>query len=109
MSHRPANATAPLVTAAAIAAAKACTVPFKPPFRGGPALQPDRTFTFTVPGAFASALKSAVDELSERIGQRLEGPSAYDTEQALTHAAAAVGSLRAAVNVQVKTGSRHYA
>ena len=108
MSHRPANATTPVATPEAVERTKARSVPFKPPFRGGPALQPDRTFTFTVPGAFASALKSAVDELSERIGQRLEGPSAYDTEQALTHAAAAVGQLRAAINAQVKAGSRHY-
>ena len=84
------------------------TKEFKPPFRQKPEQKPALTFTFTVPHEFGSALKSAVDEISETIGGRLEGPHAFAKEGALTKAAAAVAALRASVNQQVKFGSADY-
>lgn len=98
----------PVITPEHVMATKRQTVPFRPPFRSKPELKPARTFTFTVDDVFCTALKSAVDELSELIGEKLEGKQAYDTEQAWTHAAIAVGALRAAVNAQVKCGAKHY-
>jgi len=82
---------------------------FKPPFRQKPAAKEAVTFTFTVPFEHCSALRSAIDEISNEVGGRLEGPHAYDKEQALTHAAAALGALRAEVNAKVPAGSKHYA
>jgi hypothetical protein len=81
---------------------------FKPPFRQKPESKPALVFTFTIPNEFGPALKSAVDEISETIGARLEGPHAYEKEGALTHAAAAIAALRASVNQQVKRGSAAY-
>lgn len=98
----------PNITPAQVAATKAQQVPFKPPFRSKPEPKPPRVFTFSVPDQFCTALKSAVDDLSEQIGAKLEGPKPYDTEQALTHAAIGVGALRAAVNAQVKAGAKDY-
>jgi hypothetical protein len=98
----------PNITPEQIAATQRQTVPFKPPFRSKPEPKPPRVFTFAVPDMFCTAFKSAVDDLSDQIGAKLEGPKPYDTEQALTHAAIAVAALRAAVNAQVKAGAKDY-
>ena len=85
------------------------TTAFKPPFRQKPAAKEALTFTFTVPFEHCGALRSAVDEISTIVGGRLEGIHAYDKEAALTHAAAALGALRACVNAKVGVGAKHYA
>lgn len=82
---------------------------FKPPFRQKPPAKEAITFCFTVAFEHCSALRSAIDEISGEIGGRLEGPHAYDKEAALTHAAAALGSLRAEVNSKVLSGNKNYA
>jgi hypothetical protein len=98
----------PTITPEQVARTRAQTRPFTPPFRSKPVPKPPRTFTFTVDDEFCSALKSAVDDISEQIGRKLEGPKAYDTERALTHAAVAVARLRAAVNAQGTVGAKDY-
>ena len=106
---RTMNADVPRATSEAVARTKAQTVPFAPPFRSKPAVKEPITFTFTVPYEHCAALRSAIDEISNEVGGRLEGPHAYDTEQALTHAACALGALRAEVFRKVPAGSKHYA
>lgn len=57
-------------------------------------------FTKTVveiPAAHGPALRSALDELKSSIGGKLEKPSTYAREAALTRASNAVGKLFAAV------------
>jgi hypothetical protein len=81
---------------------------FKPPFRQKPAQKEAITITFTIAHEFGPALKSAVDEISDIVGSRLEGPHSFAKEGALTNAAAAVGALRAAVNEKVKYASVDY-
>lgn len=63
---------------------------------------------FFVAPHLAPALKSAVDEISNLIGTRLEGPSKFAKEDALTRAAIALGLLRAAITEQVPRGDRDY-
>ena len=65
-------------------------------------------FTFRVPVEIAPALRSAVEEISYIVGQRLEGSYSFAREQALTDAAEALGALRAAVNKQVPREDHHY-
>jgi hypothetical protein len=98
----------PILTPEQVEATKRQQVPFKPPFRSKPEPKPPRIFTFSVPDPFCTAFKSAVDDLSDRIGAKLDGPKPYDTERALTHAAIGVAALRAAVNAQVKAGAKDY-
>lgn len=66
------------------------------------------TFTFVVDAAHGPALKSIVDEMSTRVGTRLEMPHRYAKEAALTYAAIALGRLRAAVSTIVLDGDPDY-
>lgn len=65
--------------------------------------------SFEVREEHAPALRSAVEEISNEIGGRLEGPHAFAKEEALTNAAIALGALRAAVNAKVPAGDPYYA
>jgi hypothetical protein len=67
------------------------------------------TITFSVPDEAAPALRSAVEEISNEVGGRLEGSHRYDKEEALTRAAVALGKLRAAVNRAIPEGDQNYA
>lgn len=57
-----------------------------------------------IPSVFGPALRSAIEDLSNEIGGRLEGIHVYQQEDALTEAAAALGPLRAGVNRVVPEG-----
>lgn len=57
----------------------------------------------------APALRSAIDEISQELGGRLEGPHSFNRESALTDAAIAIGALRRAVFALVPAGHPHYA
>lgn len=63
---------------------------------------------FDIHRADAPALRSAIDEISNEVGGRLEGPHSFATEQALTNAARALGCFRAAVNALVNAGDPDY-
>lgn len=65
--------------------------------------------TIRIPDSHGPAFKSAVDEMSDTLGTRLESQHRFDKEEALTHAAASFGVLRAAVSEQVAEGNRYYA
>jgi hypothetical protein len=64
--------------------------------------------SFSVPVEVAPALRSAVEEISHTVGQRLEGSYSFAREQALTDAAEGLGALRAAVNSKVPKEDSHY-
>lgn len=65
--------------------------------------------TFSVSTEHAPALKSAIDEISNVVGGRLEGAHSFAKEQALTDAAVALGSLRHAIAEKVPKGDAFYA
>jgi hypothetical protein len=64
---------------------------------------------FEVSSEHAPALRSAIEEISNIVGARLEGAHAYAKEDALTDAAVGLGSLRAAISKQVSRGNPFYA
>lgn len=66
------------------------------------------TIKFEVHEAHAPALRSAVEEISNEIGGRLEGMYTFPQEQALTNAAVALGALRRAVDAKVAAGDPDY-
>jgi hypothetical protein len=66
------------------------------------------TITFQVSRENAPALKSAIEEITNEVGGRLEAPHAFAREDALTRAAIALGALRRAVSAQVPAGDRDY-
>lgn len=68
-----------------------------------------KRFVIEVPDAFAPAFKSAVEEMSNTLGTRLESSHTYAKQDALTYAAAGFGILRAAVSEQVPEGDKRYA
>lgn len=68
-----------------------------------------KTFTVSIPDEFAPAFKSAVEEMSNTLGTRLESQHKYDKQDALTFASASFGILRAAVSAQVPEGDKRYA
>lgn len=53
--------------------------------------------TFTVDEQTLPALYSAVEEISNEVGSRLEAPHRYAREDALTRACRALGPLRAGI------------
>jgi hypothetical protein len=57
-----------------------------------------------IPSRFGPALRSAMEDMTNEIGGRLEGIHQYEKEDALTEAAAAANPLRAAVNAVVPEG-----
>lgn len=64
--------------------------------------------SFEVPMQVAPALRSAVEEISNTIGGRLEQSFSFATEQAFTDAAIGLGALRAAVCARVPAGDPAY-
>lgn len=70
-----------------------------------------RTITvpsFTIAEEFAPALRSAIEDITNRVGTALESPSSYSRETALTYAAIGLGALRAAVCRVVPTSDVDY-
>jgi len=51
-----------------------------------------------IPSEFGPALRSAVNEMRNELGERAAGAYQYQKEDALTRAIAAVGALAAAIN-----------
>jgi hypothetical protein len=70
---------------------------------------PPLEITFCVLARTGPALRSAILEISNIVGERLEGPHAWDKEQALTHAAMALGALRTSVCAAVPEDDPDYA
>lgn len=83
------------------------TKPFTPPFKQQPKPDPV-TISFVIDRRFGPALRAAISDISNQVGHKLEQPYAFVTEDALTEAAVALGSLRAAVNAVVPVESKHY-
>jgi DNA replication initiation complex subunit (GINS family) len=61
-----------------------------------------------IPSEFGPALRSALEELNNTVGERLASVHKFDREDALTRAATALGTLRAAINAVVPEGDPHY-
>jgi hypothetical protein len=64
--------------------------------------------SFEVHEQHAPAFRSAVEEISNEVGGRLEGPFSYARQDALTAAACALGSLRAATFAAIPAGDPAY-
>ena len=64
---------------------------------------------FDVAPNHAPALRSAVEEIRNEVGGRLEGAHRYAKQDALTYAATALGSLFAAIARKVSAGDPNYA
>lgn len=64
--------------------------------------------TFRIPRHTGPALKSAITEIRNEVGGRLEGPHDYAIESALTLAAAALGPLARAIALQVPNYDPNY-
>jgi hypothetical protein len=64
--------------------------------------------TTEIPSEFGPALRSALEDLSNILGERLVGVHKFEREDALTFAVAALGPLRAAVNQVVPEGHPDY-
>jgi hypothetical protein len=63
---------------------------------------------FDVAPNHAPALRSAVEEIRNEVGGRLEGQHRYAKQDALTYAAVALGSLFAAITRKVTAGDPGY-
>jgi hypothetical protein len=57
--------------------------------------------TAEIPAEHAPALRSAIDEIRNEVGERLAGSHRFPKEYALTRAASALGRLAAAVNTVI--------
>jgi hypothetical protein len=66
------------------------------------------SITFRVRRKHGPALRAAIDDIRERVGERSETIASYATEQAVTDAAIALGSLAAAVNRHFPLASEAY-
>lgn len=64
--------------------------------------------TFEVRDCDAPALRSAVDEISNTVGTRMEAKYTYEQEDALVRASIALATLRAAVCAVVPNGDPNY-
>ena len=67
------------------------------------------TFTFSVDEAHAYALYSAIEDISDRVGRRLQDPHRFAQEEALTYAAIALAVLRRTLRQQISSGDPDYA
>lgn len=61
-----------------------------------------------IPTKFGPALRSALEDISNQIGGRLQSDMKFALEDALTEAATALGPLRAAINQIVPEGHKDY-
>lgn len=77
-------------------------------FRRKPPEPPPVTVSFEIGIRFLPALKSAIEEISEKVGHRLESPKKFSEEDALTYAALGLSVLRAAITKHVQHGSPNY-
>lgn len=64
---------------------------------------------FDIPSAHGPALRAAIEEISNEVGERLVGQHRYEREDALTKAACALGALRAAIHAAIPHEDEHYA
>lgn len=62
----------------------------------------------TIPALHGPAFRSAIDEISNKLGERLSGAHRYDKEDALTRAVSAMGAFRGAVNAVIPEGDKDY-
>lgn len=62
-----------------------------------------------IPAAHAPALRSAVTEIRQELGERLAGAHKYGKEDALTRAVSAIGAFASALNRVVLVEDRDYA
>jgi hypothetical protein len=76
--------------------------------RALPDIPESTTITVVIPARTARAFRSAVDELSTRLGERIKTPRPYANEQSLTNAISAVGIFRAAVNAAIPKDDPFY-
>jgi hypothetical protein len=67
------------------------------------------THTVTIADVHAPALRSAIDEIRNEIGGRLEGNFEFAKEEALTAASIALAALAGGINAVVAEGDEHYA
>jgi hypothetical protein len=77
------------------------------PFAPGSAVYP-AGLSFTIAEEHAPALRSALEELRNILGGRLEGVHPFAREDALTRAAAAVGDMAAGFNAIIPAGDPDY-
>ena len=68
----------------------------------------DVEVTFSVPEFAAPAVRSAIEDISNQIGARLEGTHSNSNTQALTDAAIGLGRLRAALTKAIPKASPYY-
>jgi hypothetical protein len=61
-----------------------------------------------IPSEFGPALRSALEDLSNILGERLVGVHKFEREDSITFAVTALGPLRAAVNQVVPQGDPNY-
>jgi hypothetical protein len=66
------------------------------------------TISFEVPAHCLPSFRSAIEELSNLIGTRLESSRRFGEEDALTYAAVGVGALRGAVGAKSTRLNPHY-
>ena len=62
-----------------------------------------------IPAEHAPALRSAILELNNELGERVAGAHNFAKEDALTRAVSAVGNLRAAINYVIPEEDPDYA
>jgi len=91
-------------------AVKTAPPPKVPSRKPGPATAEDRpvTIAFTIREGDGPALRSAIDEIRQKVGQRLEVPHLFAKEHALTNAAIALAALAAELNARF-VEDPHYA
>lgn len=58
-----------------------------------------RTGSRTIPAEHAPALRSAINEIRNELGERVSGAFAFKKEHALTRAVSAIGHVAAALNL----------
>lgn len=61
-----------------------------------------------IPSVFGPALRSALEDLQNTIGERLVGVHKFEREDALTNAATALAPLRAAFNEVIPAGDPNF-
>jgi hypothetical protein len=61
-----------------------------------------------IPSALGPALRSAIEELRNELGERAAGAHKYDKEDAITRAITAVGTLAATINAVIPEGDPAY-
>lgn len=73
-------------------------------------IRPDKelTFTFKVPAYQAPALRAAIIDASNRVGQRMVNSDTHQREQALVNASMGLAALRSAVCAQVPEDDPFY-